>query len=182
MRASLRWTLAGTLLLTVVALALPQLPGAVGQPPGTASVRPDLQPPVPMSPIAASTLPASVQQVRLEPALRDPFARPSVAANLPQMPPTPEVVAVPAPPAPASPAQAAVPPPPPAYRYLGALTTPAGEQQFFLALGTSELAVGVGSRLPDGHVVVGIGSNVIRLRHGETGTLFDVAVPPLTVR
>ena len=177
MRVTLRWALGATLTLTALAYWLPPKVGtlvpAVPRLEGTGATQAN----APLRADGAPHLPSVLIPVALEPASRDPFARwhapPPLALTavsekrsalvLPAAP-TPS----PAQPPPAAPSQGS--------RYLGSMTTPAGERIVLLSEGDAALAVEVGSRLASGYVVQAIGADAVRLIYPPTGALVNLSI------
>jgi hypothetical protein len=188
MRRSLTWVLAATLALSAVALVW-QPPGAV-PPAALEQARPGASSSLERTMVmdAASRMTAGAEAARaqrvavvpgeferelLEPAKRNVFApveAPLPKASAPMRPaPLPPVVTAVAPPQPAA-------PPPPAlnYRYLGEMTSPAGERLVYLARGEEAVVVAAGTRLDDGYVVEAITEDAVRLAYPALGVKAEV--------
>jgi hypothetical protein len=175
MRATLKWGLAATLGLTALALWRPSAPrgvvaavdrGAAGPAAVVAAVETG-------SSQGRLVLPASLPELQLEPARRDPFspvpppvARPATAAP----------VAAPSPPPPTPAPPVPVAPPPPPLRYLGSMLTPQGQRLDMLARGDVVVPVQVGTVLDGGYVVRAIDATAISLVYPPTNTLVSIPV------
>lgn len=162
--------LAATVVLSAVALWVPAEPPAA---PMIATGEPASMAPRPPAgePGRGDILPARLPAQRLEPARFDPFV--GVVPPPPEPPPAPRpVVAAPLapPPAPEAPVLA--------YRYLGRMTDPTGQQHVYLAKGDTAVVVAVGTKLDEGYVVEAIGPAEIRLHYPPLGAHAAIPVPP----
>jgi hypothetical protein len=177
-RRALRWGLAGTVVLSALALWWPRAAPTVVQAAARAEGRTGEY--VASRPGAASpdavALPSTIPAWQIEPAKRDVFAAvvpppPPVAKAPPPVAPVvaPVVAAPVAPPAPTAPAIN--------LRYLGAMVTPEGKQLVMLARGETTLTVQEGTRLDEGYVVQSIGREAVRLFYAANNTVLDVPIP-----
>ncbi|WP_127995672.1 hypothetical protein [Piscinibacter defluvii] len=162
--------LAATVVLSAIALWVPEEPPA-----GPGYAPSELAAMAPRSPAGepgrADMLPAKLPAQRLEPARFDPFV--GVAPPPPEPPPAPRPVAA-APPAPPPAPEAPVL----AYRYLGRMTDPTGQQHVYLAKADAVVVVTVGMRLEEGYMVEAIGPSEIRLHYPPLGAHAAIPVPP----
>lgn len=174
MRTELRWTLGGTLLLSVAALWWPQsgpkVVGAEEHPTGDAAHASANSPDYAQ---LKAPLPPTLDPQPIEPARRDPFVAmppaPAVVAAAPR--PTPQ----PAPP----PIAPAVPTAPPlTLRYLGRMVTPDGRPMVLLARGDTAVTVQAGMMLDEGYRVLRISPEAVRLVYPPTGGEVDIPIPP----
>lgn len=142
----------------VVALSRPQASAAAASMPGN------------------SSLPAQWPQLVLAPAQADPFAADNMATPTAQPPvqPVPLPVVATVAPAPVAPSTA--------YRFLGRMAGPSGQQLVYLSNGAQDVPVAPGSKLDDGFVVSSVGEKAIVLVHAETGTKLELAVPAVNQR
>ena len=63
-------------------------------------------------------------------------------------------------------------------RYLGTMTTPAGDRLVMLARGDTTVPVQPGTRLDEGYVVETISADAVRLVYPPLGTTVDIPIPP----
>lgn len=178
MRAVLRWSLAGTVALSIAALLWPKPKATVVQAAQRRQVDVANSAGGALAAVstAAASLPVVLADWQIEVARRDPFA--------PYVPPVPTPPAVKTL---AAPAIAVAPPPAPAQalpvapglnlRYLGAMVTPEGQRLVLLARGDVAVPVEVGMRLDEGYVVQGLFANTVRLVYPALGTTVDVPIP-----
>src|SRR5438105_6549198 len=174
MRRQLRWALAGTAVLSIAALWVDEGPAkvvaALGRPADSsqrffATAQPAHDPAV-----VASELPHHIDAMSIEPARRDIFVPVEPAAPKPAAPTAPVAPAPLPPPSPTA--------PPVAWRYLGAMVTPAGERLVMLARGDTTTMVQPGLRLDDGYVVEAISSDAVRLVYPPLGSMAEIPIPP----
>lgn len=167
MRPALQITLAATLLLSAVALwprERPSLVHAVS--PAGASVS--------SVAVAEAVRPRAVlEPMVVAPAVGDPFGRPELAAVVRPAPPVASVPAIPAP-LPMAPS--------PAYRFVGRLVTPGGEEVVLLGRGSilAPVVVSVGTTLDDGYVVQALLPDAVRLSYPPLNLTVELPVtaPP----
>jgi hypothetical protein len=151
-KASLRWSLAATLVLSAWALWSPAEPLPVVAP---AAERPHVST---AGVDVSEPLPPSLERQALEPAQRDPFGAVAQAAQPPAAPKPFMLVGPEQPPPP--------PPPPPLnYRFLGQMQTPEGQRLVYLSKGQDVTPVEVGTRLDEGYVVEAVSAEAVSLRH-----------------
>lgn len=180
MRRSVTWALWGSLLLSAVALLLPQGEGQVlTATSGVAAVSPVAQtlqaehtgavtsPPPPMP------LPARLPDVILEPARRDIFSVPS-QAPAPSPVPAPVMAQL-------APITSSAPPPAPpqmTYRFGGRFETPEGRLLTYLAKGDNVIEVGPGQALEDGWLVEAVSPDTILLVYPALKAQATIAIAP----
>lgn len=176
MHAWLKWGLAVTCLLSVVAL----LPRTSEHPQGAvvaAVERPEperlVMTPVVSGQLPRSNLPAVLPAQVFEAADRDVFApveRP-VPPNLKQLPPQPQSFTPPVAPPPMA--------PPLRYRFFGRMTTPDGQSLVLLARGELVVQIAVGTLLEDGFRVDALQDDRIQLSFPPLGVVVELPIPPV---
>jgi hypothetical protein len=172
MRPALRWGLAATVVASAAALwvgdkSVGSVVAAVDRATGSA--------PLPLAAAPdrddAAPLPPAIEPTIVEPARRDIFTAVQPPAPPPPPPPKP-FVGPPLPPPPPA-------PPPLNWRFVGSMTTPAGERLVMLSRGgDNATVVQPGTRLDDGYVVESIGGDAIRLSYPPLGAVVDLPLPP----
>lgn len=166
MRRSLWWSLLAVTLLSLASLWTEDRPARIV----AALERPVASLPTEHREIAAvppAELPLRLEPNAVEPARRDIFAPVEAPAPKVQAPPPPTAPVAPTPPT----------APPMTWRYLGAMTTPAGERVVMLARGEATTTIRPGTQLDEGYVVEAIGGNAVRLVYPPTGTVMEVPIP-----
>lgn len=167
MRSSLRWLLAASLLLSVVALLLPSTEAPISAVPST-DVAPAERPAAAGRPALPRRLPA----IELERATFDPFAGEQTASTRTQ-PAAPPVASPQAAPEVASaPVAPAI-----SYRFLGRMIDPDGKAVVYLAGSGREIPVSVGTTLPEGYVVEAMDEAGIHLRYPPLDVRAIVSIP-----
>jgi len=171
MRSGLSWMLAGTVVLSAVALLWPE--------PAPPSIVVDAREAESAEPARASggrqamVLPEALPVFRPGPSDSfDPF----VGAEVVRKPPPPPVVAAPVaappPPPPAPPA-----PPPMSYRFLGRMSDPGGVQRVYLVNAEQVVDVAVGTRLDSGYVVRAIDETGVKLHYAPLDVHAVIPIP-----
>jgi hypothetical protein len=171
MRRSLAWSLAGVAVLSVAAISLPRKATHIVQ---AIEARRSADPALLQSKFARPErpLPETLDQLRIEPARRDPFVA-EVATDVPQMPAA-NVVPV------------TLPVPPPAlvvpilqWRLLGTMEAPTGQRLVILADGNqSSLLAEAGMRLDGGFQIASVDSDAVRLTHPSSNVEVVIPIPP----
>lgn len=176
MRSSLKWTFAVTGISSLVALWLE---------PAGPSVVPS---------VVAARVPSSAEPYNNWRAAAATAAPDAAAAPLPSRLPDRDLEAgrrdiftpVTAPPPPLPPAPPPVSPPPPApqpsppqmnWRALGSMVTPESQRLVWLAKGSDEITVKVGTMLDDGYVVQSIDDQAVVLLYPSIGTTVRLDLP-----
>lgn len=182
MRPALRYALAATVVLVLLAQWWPQgtpaLVGAAG--PGQPQLVAARASSPDAAPMTSQPLPARLDPLDLESSGRDPFVPWRAQSQVPPFaraaaPSPPAVMALPGPVS----APPSAPPvaPQQALRYLGFFSSPAGQTVLLLADGEVALPVSVGTLLPNGYVVQSLGPEAVRLLYAPTATTVDIPLP-----
>lgn len=179
MRRSVAWALWGSLLLSAIALLLPQGNGPVViDTSGVAAVSLATQAlqaerTVAVTSMPPMPLPARLPDVILEPARRDIFGVPNQA-------PAPGPIPAPVMAQPAPITSSAPPPAPPqmTYRFGGRFETPEGRLLTYLAKGDNMIEVGPGQALEDGWLVEAVSPDTILLVYPALKAQATIAIAP----
>lgn len=167
LRSPLRWLLGLSALLSAVAIGWPDDVSRAASSQGAA---PWQSPPSPVTPdrpvVAGMRLPERLPVHTLDKATFDPFV-----GLQPPPPPPPKIVVAPV-------VVSAPMPPQLAYRYLGQMTDPSGQQRHFLARMDKDVPVAVGTLLDEGYVVEAITTDAIRLHYPPLNTRVEIRIPP----
>lgn len=176
MRRSLLWALVCTVALSAIALIWPRteakLVAAVvrdASPSADRAVVAKASPPAEATP----PLPADLEPIAVEPALRDPFSpvkppAPNPPAPVPANPPMQPVMA----------ASLEVPPqvPPTRARVLGTMVTPDGRRLVLMLVGDAVSVASAGLPLDNGYVVQAVEREAVRVVYPPTGTSVELAL------
>ncbi len=180
MRRGLAWLLAAALVLSGLALWVPQRAGTIVQAIDARRALPAALSPG-QSPSGAGLLPLPVKLERLlvEPGRRDPFSDPLPPAAPPQPVVVPPPVVMSPVPAPALPAS----PPPLTWRLLGTMDSPTGERLVMLVPhdGQQSVLAAPGARLEGGYEVASVQADAVRVMHVPTQTEVVIPIPPPSV-
>jgi hypothetical protein len=166
LRPSLVWLLAGSAVLSAIALLWPSTPSVVA---AAVQEGPPLKAPETPAPgDSPRELPARLTVGELGVAQSDPFV--ASAPPAPVAPPAPKPFVGPL-------HQPTPPPAPPQYRFVGRLTDPTGRLRYVMGREGRDVLVEQGTALDDGYVVQELTLEAITLRHAGTGTIISLNVP-----